>query len=289
MPPAALRTLLSGLIDYAGLFPPAALPLAEVARNYGGYRRSADAWALGRLVVPAARLGELAALVPPGEHWPVSTLLGDDVDADIQRIATIRADPQHATVVDTVEGKFSSPHDVARVATALGAGTTVYAEVPPDRLGAMLPALRDSGVRAKIRTGGVIPEAIPSSRDVAQFIAACATAGVPVKATAGLHHPLRATYALTYASDAPRAPMHGFLNVFLAAALATAGADTGTLVRLLDDGDVHHFSFDDDGAGWDGHRISADAMQHMRADVAIAFGSCSFREPLDDLATLGLL
>ncbi len=48
----ALRPLLSGLIDYAGLFPPAAVSMADAVANYAAYRTSADAWALGRFVLP---------------------------------------------------------------------------------------------------------------------------------------------------------------------------------------------------------------------------------------------
>jgi hypothetical protein len=56
----AARAFLSGLIDYAGLFPPARLDLDEAIRAYSRYRREGDAWMLGRFIVPAARLVELA-------------------------------------------------------------------------------------------------------------------------------------------------------------------------------------------------------------------------------------
>ena len=55
----ALRTLLAGLIDYAGLFPPASLDMAEAARNYEAYRAGPHSWALGRFIVPSARLNEV--------------------------------------------------------------------------------------------------------------------------------------------------------------------------------------------------------------------------------------
>ncbi|MEO7458230.1 MAG: hypothetical protein ABIY52_18365, partial [Gemmatimonadaceae bacterium] len=119
MPPAALRALLAGLIDYAGLFPPAALPLPEVARNYAAYRSSADAWALGRLVLPAARLAELAPLVAPGEQWPVSALLSDDTDGDLARIAACAGSPVR---VEVVEGRLSRDDEITRIARSLGPG-----------------------------------------------------------------------------------------------------------------------------------------------------------------------
>lgn len=59
---AALRAFLSEIVDYAGLFPPAALALDPAIRNFAEYRRSDDAWMLGRFICPAAKLGELAPL-----------------------------------------------------------------------------------------------------------------------------------------------------------------------------------------------------------------------------------
>jgi hypothetical protein len=54
----ALTSLLDGLVDYAGLFPPAALPMDEAVRNYGAYRDGDSRAMLARFVLPVARLGE---------------------------------------------------------------------------------------------------------------------------------------------------------------------------------------------------------------------------------------
>ena len=62
----ALHALLSGLIDYAGLFPPASLDLPAAMRNYAAYRAGAHAWMLGRFVVPAALVAEVDT------SWPLS-------------------------------------------------------------------------------------------------------------------------------------------------------------------------------------------------------------------------
>ena len=83
-----------------------------------------------------------------------------------------------------------------------------------------LAVLSAAGARAKVRTGGVTEGAFPASHALARFIQSCADAGVPFKATAGLHHPLRGEYRLTYEPGSPHGMMFGFLNVFLAAAFA---------------------------------------------------------------------
>ncbi|OYV71835.1 MAG: hypothetical protein B7Z72_06100, partial [Gemmatimonadetes bacterium 21-71-4] len=112
--------------------------------------------------------------------------------------------------------------------------------------------------------------------------------GVPFKATAGLHHPLRAEYSLTYESDAPRGTMYGYLNLFLAAAFMSRGLDDASALALLEERDASALRFDTEGVRWDGHLLSADDLRHARRQI-VAFGSCSFREPVDDLRALGLL
>src|SRR5687767_13479617 len=59
----SLRALLTGLIDYAGLFPPAKLAMEEAARNYFRFRGGPDGWMLGRFLCPAARLQEFSPLL----------------------------------------------------------------------------------------------------------------------------------------------------------------------------------------------------------------------------------
>src|SRR4051812_14042031 len=54
MPAASLRALLSGTIDYAGLFPPANLALEPAIRNHAEYVRHADAWMLAAFILPVA-------------------------------------------------------------------------------------------------------------------------------------------------------------------------------------------------------------------------------------------
>ena len=197
--------------------------------EYARWRRSPEAFMLGRFVAPAGRLVELGraadALLPePGaeEPWRVSALLGADVHGDAARVSSWNVSHAGRALVDCVELKAAGREDAETALDALPSGLTAFVELPlAGDLPELLAALKRRGARAKARTGGLVPEAIPDPGELARFIVACAAASVPWKATAGLHHPVRSDQALTYEPASPRATMHGFLNVFAAAAART--------------------------------------------------------------------
>ena len=291
MPTQSLHTLLSGLVDYAGLFPPARLDMPAAVNNYASYLRSPEVWALGRFIVPAARLGEFghayANLPSPARQWRLSVLV-DDMAADRGRLIAPRQHIAGQPLIDTVEIRAATPEAIRAAMALLPPGMTAYFELPlGDGLDDLVAALADTGGRAKVRTGGVTADAFPAPEELLAFIHCCADHGVAFKATAGLHHPLRAEYRLTYAPDSPSGTMYGFLNVFLAAAALHAGADEDTAGRLLVESNPASLSWDDDGLSWGELRLGTAALQAARAGSAIAFGSCSFSEPIDDLRGLG--
>src|SRR6266849_3748302 len=87
----ASRHLFRDLIDYAGLFPPAALGMAAAVANYDAYSRSEWNWILGRFIVPVARLAEFEEAnggLPQTSfvNWRLSVLLGSDAASDVGRI-----------------------------------------------------------------------------------------------------------------------------------------------------------------------------------------------------------
>jgi hypothetical protein len=291
------RALLEGLVDYAGLFSPAALSMDDAVAEHARWRRSPQSWMLGRFVLPAARLRDFAraadAHLPEpgaGEPWRLSALLGADVHGDSSLVTSFNRSHAGRAVVDAVELKAASPEDADASLEALPSGLTAFVEVPlGGDLGALLYTLRRGGARAKARTGGVVPDAIPDPADLARFIAACVAASVPWKATAGLHHLIRAERALTYEPGGPRAVMHGFLNVFAAAAFAGGGAPFADLEAVLREEDAAAFHLDDDGLSWRHLLVSTDELARSRRDFASSFGSCSFAEPVADLRSLGVL
>jgi hypothetical protein len=299
----ATTALLRDLIDYAGLFPPAALPMAQAVANYEEDLRSEWNWILGRFVVPVARLDEFdaafAALPPSGPdtggvNWRLSVLLGADVAADVARVREFNqrvasASSGRRAVVESVEVKAASAAEITRFSEIIPAKLAAYFEIPLVGLGECIAAIATCRRRVKIRTGGETPGKFPTPENVIEFIRQCAVAPVPFKATAGLHHPLRSVHRFTYQSDSPSGMMHGFINVFLAAAFLQAGMEPALAVQLLEELSPEAFHFDSDGVSWQNYRISRQEIGAAREGFAISFGSCSFTEPIDDLRSLHLL
>jgi hypothetical protein len=296
--------LLRELIDYAGLFPPASLGMGAAVAGYDTYSRSEWNWMLGRFIVPVSRLAEFeeafAGLPSSGDegpmNWRLSALLGADPVADVDRLrefnGRMAGEGSRKALVDSVEVKVAGSEEITRLSGVVPAEVVAYFEIPwsipVSSRTECIRALADSGRRAKIRMGGETADKFPASESVIEFINLCAAARVPFKATAGLHHPLRSVHRLTYEPESPSAMMHGFLNVFLAAAFLRAGMEAGVALRLLDEQSERAFQFDSDGVAWRQHRLGRQEIAAARRDFAISFGSCSFLEPIEDLRSFSL-
>jgi hypothetical protein len=306
---AALRALLTGLIDYAGLFPPAKLPMGEAVRNYLRYRDQPEAWMLGRFICPAARLGELAAFEKEiGERPLLVSALARGGESASDALKNFQTDVDEArrcegrhkgnVTIDAFEVRlpaelFGSPDRISlwMVEVALAAPQKdLFFEVPVQH-GQVAELIE--GVRAgpaapllgvKFRCGGLEASAIPSGQRLADALAGCLRHLMPFKATAGLHHPFpRFDHSV-------KARMHGFINLFAAGAFVWCrGVSAAEAAAILDDDAPEAFRFDDGGLRWRDHAVSTDEIRRARELFALSFGSCSFDEPRDDLRALGWL
>jgi hypothetical protein len=291
----AREALLTGLIDYAGLFPPAGLSMQQALRNYASYRQSEHAWMLGSFILPWQRCAEFEQSVRgewTGAPWQLSVLAGKEAFPSREGIAAIEKSVPHAKVA-AIEFKLDVPADFDSIAHELPPQCAVYVEIPvtapaPAR-DAWLHTLKRHKARAKIRTGGVTPEAIPPAPAIAAFLVACARAGVAFKATAGLHHPVAAEHRLTYESGSSTAWMQGFLNVFVAASVAYAGAMQSEVLAVLEERREQAFRIEEGGVTCGTFRCRVDQLCSARREFAVSFGSCSFDEPIHDLRRMGWL
>ena len=288
---------MEGLVDDAGLFPPAGLGMDAAVGNYARHAASPDSWALGRFVLPASRLGEFERASSrfrgkPGWHLSALVTAADD---DVARVVDFNrrcsdGGRSKGPVVTSIEMPVATAAEIERADAMIPRDLALFFEVPVSEAAApLIEAISGVERAAKIRTGGVTPELFPSPAALAAFLVASADNGVPFKATAGLHHPVRSTQPLTYEPGAPRATMHGFLNLLLAAAFVWAGrADSAMAASVLEEDSPGAFTFEDEEAGWRDQRLPLEQLGLVRLFIR-SFGSCSFEEPLGDLRALGFL
>ncbi|MGP8270607.1 MAG: hypothetical protein ACLQLH_11110 [Terracidiphilus sp.] len=282
----AIERLLAGLIDYAGLYPPAGLDMDSALRNYLSYARGKHAHALGRFLVNISRLPELrraAGDLMGGLQLGVIAS-AETASESLQRFL------DDGFPIDMVEIKSDRPSEIERIAQRLPAGLTAYFEVPIGfPKSELFQAISAAGACIKLRMGGLFAEAFPSTQVVARMLKALAGHRIPFKATAGLHHPVRSVHPLTNEPASLVGTMHGFMNLVCASALLYFGGEFNDAKWLLDETDPGTWQVTPDAICWRSYRWSEDQLRALRQQFFISFGSCSFEEPLHDLEVLGWL
>ena len=282
----AIETLLAGLFDYAGLYPPASLGVRAAANNYLEYCQGAHASALGRFIINAERLVELEATAGAAlERFRLSVIVSEMAGVDAVADAMNRG-----MRIETIETKCGGAEQMIEMKGRIPKGVAVYFELPVTDSGrAALGSIASAGVRAKIRMGGVVPEAFPSTGEVARMLGMLAELRLPFKATAGLHHPVRGPRALTYEPASPRGTMHGFMNLCCAASVLCFGGSASDAHALLEEEDASAWRVGSDGIEWRDLKWTTDELATVRRDFLHSIGSCSFEEPMHDLESLGWL
>ncbi len=298
MPVASLCALLEHAIDYAGLFPPAELTLEPALQNQAAYLRLADRWMLGAFILPIDKFAEarvqlsqfdrehplqISALGPKTEKAAEFRLA---LETAAEAIKEFAAAGKGAVAIE----QFEMPLPAGPVADSLGAARAilgdrtlrVFWEAPAKDAGAAIKALAGSGAGFKLRTGGVTPEAFPTRAQIAKALVAAVRHRVPIKFTAGLHHPVRLFH------ESVGTKMHGFLNVLGAGVLAAEyrWSEKQTQEMLADE-NPDSFLFEADEFRWREWKIST-AKIKARRQLVTSLGSCSFDEPREDLRALGL-
>jgi hypothetical protein len=271
---AALSVLLSQVVDDAALFPPGDAPMAEAVPAHLDHESGPDAGLIGRFLCPASRLAELRAVLPEDEVLMLGVIADSGLDGLAAALAVVDGDERF--VVETVELRHPGADRLDELERLLPYGVEAYVEVAPADMRDLLPTLAGREMlRAKLRTGGLGAEAFPSPLDAAEFLVGCADLEVGLKCTAGLHHAVR------YKDTDTGFTHHGFLNVLLAAALAADGRDVPEVRAALEIEDPQTL------------RAAVAALSVEDAagarNLFHGFGSCSFAEPVEDLAKLGLL
>ncbi|CAN5586127.1 hypothetical protein BH20VER1_BH20VER1_22260 [soil metagenome] len=299
MPAASLRALLERSLDYAGLFPPASLQLQPALANHAHYVRSADVWMLGAFILPVGQFAaaaeqlaqfdqqhplNISALGPKTENAEAfRTALADAMSA-IRKLLNEQAGVANVTQLEMPLPPGADAALLAHARDLLGP-LPAFWEAPASAAEPTIALLAEHNQGAhgfKLRTGGVTADAFPTSAQIAAALIASARQRVPIKFTAGLHHPVRLFH------DSVQTKMHGFLNVLGAGVLAAEHQwDQQQTVALLDDENATSFTFTDDGFAWREWKITTHRIKAKR-ELVTSLGSCSFDEPRDDLRALNL-
>lgn len=278
---SVLRRLLGEAIDYAGVFPPAQLGLAEAVDNYRAYRNGPEYWLVGRLVVRSRELEELSELIEEGDEFSLAVIAqpgnwseGREFDAKTMSEFQDRFGddiPIENYEVRLPPGGFNNVvKDLQGFSEA-----DVYVELPWDSaIADTLAAIAETEwLNAKARTGG---ETVPSASRLAEFLLETLNLQIPFKLTAGLHEPIAHKGA------------HGFLNVLGGCAVAFGTElSKSELERILMIEDPRAFAVEDSGLAVGEWSADIAALEETR-DYFMGFGSCSIEEPLAGLARAGL-
>jgi hypothetical protein len=295
MAAASLHALLAHSIDYAGMFPPCSLELEPALRNQAQYVHSGEAWMLNSFVLPVEKFEAAApnlSLFDKKRPLRVSALATKNAELSKTAEAIREFVRNHRDVASVVQLEMPLPLGVdlawwRDARAALGdLKLQVFVEAPPDAAEetiSSLAQLKEPRFGYKLRTGGVTADAFPTSVQIAEALLAATKHHVPVKFTAGLHHPIRQFRAEVGTK------MHGFLNVLGATVLASEHHwDEGELVQMLEDEQASSFSFDETIFAWREWEMTAERINARRKFVT-SFGSCSFDDPREDLRALHLL
>lgn len=276
-------------LDDAAVFPPGSLPLPQAVPAHLAHLASAQGPLVGPFVVATSglpALGELVSHLPP-RSFAVSVTVPSPgvVRAALTAAADIAALDARAVEVGVPAGDLAAQDVVPLLDHALNGGlgrtadgseVTVFVELPRDeRRGELIRELSGTAYLAKLRTGGVREDLYPDAAELGSAVVALVRAGVPFKATAGLHHAVRNTDGTTGFDQ------HGFVNVLVAVAAALDGATESDVAAVLADRDGARLAAAVDT--W-----SPSTTERVRSAFR-SIGTCSIDDPVFDLTTLGLL
>ena len=292
----AIKAFVSNSIDYAGIYPPAALPFQEAAKNYSRYLHGDKKWILNNFICPFDKLDELRDFLENSEEnlgsltWPISVLGKDflNPEPEIEKIDDFVTGNDFAEVMayemkaDINQINLTNLDPYSEAASDIDA---VYIELPWEEglYDALHTIAEDEIINAKVRTGGMQVSMVPKVNKVAKFIQECANIDVGFKFTAGLHSPLFGQ------SKLDGKELFGFLNMMVATALLDRFDLTlDEIEQVLVEKDISNFTFTDKEFGWRDMTAKISEIDGARS-IFPSFGSCSIDEPLEGLVKLGLI
>ena len=313
----SLNNFMQELLDYAGLFPPATLSLQDSLKNFAEYHHHNQKDWLGKFILPAKKIDDTILILNKLNIFSMlknkvkfSVILSSSetlseykntVKTDL--ISVNKLINQYGNIIDIQSFEVLPPKEVfnsdntdsiknfliysSEFLFQFKDKVEFYCELPfSEKLNDNLTAIKKHNdninllkISVKLRTGGVTPQQIPTSRDVANAILLCAKQKIPLKATAGLHVPVP--------NDNPQvgAKLHGFLNVFSCMLFCYDGQllNLQEIEKIISSYSYSDFKFSDKGLHVGDKFIANSKIAELRKLYIKSFGTCSFLEPIEHL------
>lgn len=311
----SLTTLMNKIVDYAGIFPPGNLPLKQAITNYRNYLEGNDVWMLRSFVLPIAKLSELEKymdLFSTDKKLKLSLVVSKSDSAEdfdgVCQVDTNKAKKFLDEYVDKVSVEsLEIPLPQVNITKNMIKNVSHLAErfntqafcemskpLSDDWIEQMKGAMErinefnrknpKSKIGYKLRTGGIKAHLFPSTEQVAYTLTESVERGIPIKFTAGLHHPVRMY------RDEVDTKMHGFLNVFMGYIFqASYKWNVEEVKEILKDEDERNFQFSNRELKWKNFNVSINEIKMIRTSLLNSFGSCSFDDPREDLRDLNMM
>ncbi|MDZ7716690.1 MAG: hypothetical protein U5J95_10805 [Balneolaceae bacterium] len=317
---SSLQVFMNGIIDYAGLFPPAQLSLDTSIHNFARYKKGEDADMLSRFIIPASQLhrledygNELFKADPPfdfsvlGKGTEMIADFGDAIEDVIENCEAFNNAHGDTVTTELLEMKLPKEaafsNDVNLIVDLLNRNAERFAENPQTPSCIFYETIWEENWKNDIQTAlkaieqhNESIEGDDESYRYAGFKIRCGGVEAHMFPSAEqvafalnkareYNVAIKCTAGLHHPvrhyNDSVQTRMHGFFNVFGGAMLAYAhNLSDEELVEILIEEDPAQFSFTDKGLSFDDYFIPTKEIEELREVALISYGSCSFEEPI---------
>ncbi len=325
---SAFNNFMKGLIDYAGMYPPANLDLSTAFKGYLKYLNSEDEWMMDKFICSIKSFEEFTnhetdlskqldnfksdrwlsfALVLTGSKTAKEFL--KTLDADLKLIKSFVSEHSEMIVMDNFEAKL--PEDIAgknntgackkfldECSIIFNAnemfGSRVFFEPPVNNDYEFVFEKLAYTMAESNHEGGNAGFKLRTGGVTSELFPTSEQAAFALKTCNEHKLQFKATaglhHPIRHYSDSVSTKMHGFLNVFGAGVLTYANAlSLKEITGIVSDENASSFKFTEDEFRWNDIPASADSIRKARNEFVLSFGSCSFDEPREDLKKLNLL
>ena len=304
MPAKSLKLFLTKLIDYAGLFPPANLDIIPALINYQKYIECEDNWMMSQFIIPLNDLKNITVkdMELFDEFFPLDlSILSGNLANDIEKLNSFKNLYPNKVKFSGLETRISNLDELQDLLTSTNStiknnnlNLATFFELPYcenwiEKMQIAVKTISEfndvnhTNYGFKLRCGGIKADMFPEPSFVSNAILNCMKNDIPMKFTAGLHHPIR------HYNDSVNTKMYGFFNIFIGGMLAQKfDLNNDQLIEILTDENQQNFIFNEDEFKWKNYKITNEEIEQFRSKNFISYGSCSFDEPREDLTNLGL-